>query len=104
MSSQLLSPTPDLHWGPSACHLPATYNLQDLVSDIKAHLGHSSGIDSSDVDPNHLISLLQKYSSEPADWLRFFYNDPSKSYTRNAIENINRKANIVSHPTWNDMT
>lgn len=95
MSSQLLSPKPDLHWGPSQCRLPATYSLEDLVGDIKAYLGTSSGLDSSDVDPDYLISLVQKYISEPADWLRFFHNDPSKNYTRNAIENINHKANIL---------
>ncbi|RMJ21589.1 cysteine dioxygenase [Aspergillus sp. HF37] len=95
MSSQLLSPKPDLHWGPSECRLPATYSLEDLVGDIKAYLGTSSGLDSSDVDPDYLISLVQRYISEPADWLRFFNNDSSKNYTRNAIENINHKANIL---------
>lgn len=98
---QLLSPKSEVHLG-SQCPqtLPETYNLEDLVSDIKAHLGDSSGIDSSDVDPNYLISLVQKYVSDPADWLRFFQNDPSKNYTRNAIENINQKANIVSRSLY----
>lgn len=101
MSSQVLtSPSEPLRdWGYSkhtTQHTPR-YELEDLVADIKAHLGDSSGIGSDDIDAEYLISLARKYISDPADWLRFFYNDTSKNYTRNAIENINRKANIVCH-------
>ncbi|GAD95892.1 cysteine dioxygenase [Paecilomyces variotii No. 5] len=71
------------------------YGLQDLVKDIKKHLGESGGISSEDVDHEYLISLARKYVSNPSDWIRYFYNDPSKNYTRNAIENINHKANIL---------
>ncbi|KAL1846468.1 hypothetical protein Plec18170_009194 [Paecilomyces lecythidis] len=71
------------------------YDLQDLVRDIKKHLGESGGISSEDVDPEYLISLAQKYISDPSDWISYFYNDLSKNYTRNAIENINHKANIL---------
>lgn len=106
MSSQLLTPKLETLLGPQHAADPilaATYNLEDLVSDIKTHLGNSHGIDSSDVDSDHLISLAQKYISDPADWLRFFHNDTSKNYTRNAIENINHKANIVSPLLLPDM-
>ncbi|ETS82989.1 hypothetical protein PFICI_04865 [Pestalotiopsis fici W106-1] len=72
-----------------------SYTLSDLIIDIKQHLGSSSGISSSDVDEEHLRKLLQKYQSNCEDWLPFFYNDKSKAYTRNAIENINQKANIL---------
>ncbi|KAJ5479402.1 hypothetical protein N7530_004911 [Penicillium desertorum] len=71
------------------------YSLDDLVQDIKLYLGESGGISSADVDNEYLISLAQKYISDPNDWARFFYNDTSKNYTRNAIENINQKANIL---------
>lgn len=96
MSSQILASASKslLDWGYPKHHTPR-YELDDLVADIKTHLGDSSGIGSEDIDAEHLISLAQKYISDPADWLRFFYNDTSKNYTRNAIENINRKANIV---------
>jgi cysteine dioxygenase len=73
-----------------------SYSLSDLISDIKQHLGSSSGISSSDVDEGYLKELLHKYQSNCDDWLPYFYNDKSKAYTRNAIENINQKANIVS--------
>ncbi|KAI9926184.1 hypothetical protein ASPWEDRAFT_174908 [Aspergillus wentii DTO 134E9] len=75
--------------------LPEKYSLDDLVHDIKTYLGHSSGISSSDVDSEYLISLVRKYEGSDGDWTRFYHNDPQKNYTRNAIENINRKANIL---------
>jgi cysteine dioxygenase len=81
---------------PGYTHYTPQYNLEDLVQDIKAHLGESGGISSADVDNEYLISLAKKYISDPNDWARYFYNDSSKAYTRNAIENINQKANIVS--------
>lgn len=72
------------------------YHLKELVQDIKQHLGHSGDISSEDVDADYLQSLLKKYVSDPSDWIQYFHNDRSKNYTRNAIENINHKANIVS--------
>lgn len=72
------------------------YNLDGLVQDIKKHLGQSGGISSEEVDSGYLISLMKKYTSDPSDWIEYFHNDTSKNYTRNAIENINHKANIVS--------
>lgn len=72
------------------------YNLEDLVQDVKSHLGDSHGIAPSDIDTEYLMSRVWKYTSEPNDWAPFFCNDASKNYTRNAIENINHKANIVS--------
>jgi hypothetical protein len=83
---------------PSRCIQPRDklYSLQNLVKDIKSCLGNDSGIDSSAIDEDYLKSLLRKYASNPNDWFRYFYNDYSKNYTRNTIENINQKANIVS--------
>ncbi|CAG8935726.1 unnamed protein product [Penicillium salamii] len=80
---------------PDYSHYTPEYNLDDLVRDIKAYLGTSGGISSADVDNEYLISLAQKYISDPNDWAQYFYNDTSKNYTRNAIENINQKANIL---------
>ncbi|KAL4785987.1 RmlC-like cupin domain-containing protein [Aspergillus varians] len=74
---------------------PARYTLDDLVHDIKAYLGDSNGISSSDIDSNYLISLAKRYEASDGDWTRFYHNDPKKNYTRNAIENINHKANIL---------
>ncbi|KAJ5167673.1 Cysteine dioxygenase [Penicillium canariense] len=71
------------------------YHLDDVVRDIKQHLGESGGISSEDVDSEYLRSLLEKYISDPSDWIQYFHNDRSKNYTRNAIESINHKANIL---------
>ncbi|KAJ9248170.1 hypothetical protein DTO207G8_7611 [Paecilomyces variotii] len=80
----------------SPCYSPPErYSLQGLIRDVKQHLGESGGISSEDVDSQYLISLAQKYISDPSDWISYFYNDRSKNYTRNAIENINHKANIL---------
>ncbi|KAL2827465.1 RmlC-like cupin domain-containing protein, partial [Aspergillus pseudoustus] len=74
---------------------PPRYSLDELVHDIKTYLGDSNGISSEDIDSNYLISLVERYQASDPDWTRFYYNDPSKNYTRNAIENINHKANIL---------
>ncbi|KAI1035567.1 hypothetical protein LB504_005989 [Fusarium proliferatum] len=74
---------------------PETYSLDDFVRDVKAHLGEEGGIGCDDIDEDYLISLAKKYTSNPNDWARYYHNCPEKSYTRNAIVNINHKANIL---------
>jgi cysteine dioxygenase len=74
---------------------PNVYSLDDFVRDIKEHLGESGGIGCDEVDEDYLISLARKYMSNPNDWARYYHNCPGKNYTRNAIVNINQKANIV---------
>lgn len=99
VSSTLFAPIPLTHCTPSSgCKAQSTptYSLDNLVKDIKAHLGQSSGIGSSDVNEEYLLSLVKKYASDPNDWVRYYYNCPGKNYTRNAIENVNHMANIVS--------
>lgn len=98
MSPAILSTAPALDKGLAPNYQPfkAKYDLDSLVKDIKQHLGESGGISSEEVDEEYLISLAKKYVSDPSDWIDYFYNDTSKNYTRNAIENINQKANIVS--------
>lgn len=85
----LLCPSLEPHQG----SLP--YTLDDLVGDIKAHLGDSGGIGYANINPDYLMSLAQKYNSNPNDWARYYHNCAEKSYTRNTIENINSRANIV---------
>ncbi|CRG84240.1 cysteine dioxygenase [Talaromyces islandicus] len=97
MLSLVVPKSSPLDQDPSRCIQPRDklYSLPNLVKDIKSYLGNDSGIDSSSIDEEYLKSLLRKYSSNPNDWFRYFYNDYSKNYTRNTIENINRKANIL---------
>ncbi|EMT67524.1 RmlC-like cupin domain-containing protein [Fusarium oxysporum II5] len=74
---------------------PEAYSLDDFVRDVKAHLGEEGGIGCDDIDEDYLISLAKKYTSNPNDWARYYHNCPEKNYTRNAIVNINHKANIL---------
>ncbi|KAL4894968.1 RmlC-like cupin domain-containing protein [Aspergillus ambiguus] len=85
----------DEKFSPCYRRLPERYSLNDLIHDIKAHLGTSGGISSDDVDSEYLISLVKKYKANAGEWAHYYYNDESKNYTRNAIENINHKANIL---------
>lgn len=81
-----------------------TYTLNNFIDDVKVHLGESGGIGCEDVDEDYIISLAKKYMSNPNDWARYYHNCPGKNYTRNAIININKKANIVRHlflAQWN---
>ncbi|KAK1146801.1 hypothetical protein N8T08_002562 [Aspergillus melleus] len=87
LSGPLTQPLPQ-------CSGHQPYDLHDLVRDIKSHLGQTGGVDSS-LNTDYLISLMKKYASNPDDWIQFFHNDTSKNYTRNTIENINSKANIL---------
>lgn len=96
-----LVPGPSSHYQPMVAPLATNiYSLEDLVKDIKSYLGTSSGIGCDNIDSEYLISLVERYKSNPNDWARYYYNCPGKNYTRNAIENINHKANIVSE-TYN---
>ncbi|KAL6914860.1 hypothetical protein FSST1_012620 [Fusarium sambucinum] len=74
---------------------PKTYTLNNFIDDVKIHLGESGGIGCEDVDEDYIISLAKKYISNPNDWARYYHNCPGKNYTRNAIININKKANIL---------
>ena len=66
-----------------------------LVQDIRQYLGPSSGIDSAHVDPEHLKALMAKYTSDPKHWEQYARADKSRNYTRNIVDNINGRANLV---------
>ncbi|KAJ4049344.1 hypothetical protein NW756_006580 [Fusarium oxysporum] len=74
---------------------PEAYSLDYFVRDVKVHLGEEGSIGCDDIDEDYLISLAKKYTSNPNDWARYYHNCPEKNYTRNAIVNINHKANIL---------
>ena len=76
----------------------ASYTLEGLISDIKKHLGYSSGIGTQGVDEDYLVSIAKRYESNIKDWYRYFHKQAGKNYTRNTIENINHQANIVCNP------
>lgn len=74
----------------------AEYNaFQQLVEGLREALGPSSGIDSADVDPKSLQSLMEQYLSEPSEWKKYALNDRSRNYTRNLVDKGNGKSNLV---------
>lgn len=87
-----LQPDPD----PEPTSQP-TNAFDQLVQDLSAALGPSSGLDSDDVDPLNIQRLMDQYTSNPEEWQPFALSDLSKSYTRNLIDEGNGKSNLVSH-------
>ena len=82
-----------------ACRQPALTSRDPfslLVHDIRQYLGQSYGIDSADVDPEYIIALMAKYTSDPTDWEQYARADQSRNYTRNLVDSVNGKANLVS--------
>ncbi len=60
-----------------------------------------AGLDSSDVDPAVLKGLMARYESDPRDWAHMAQAIPSKNYSRNLVDSINRRSNLVGHTnTW----
>ncbi|KAI5205834.1 putative cysteine dioxygenase Cdo1 [Aureobasidium subglaciale] len=66
-----------------------------LVKEIRQYLGPSSGIDSAHVDPDHIKALMAKYTSNTRHWERYARADKSRGYTRNIVDNVNGKANLI---------
>jgi cysteine dioxygenase len=75
---------------------PSTNTFWKLVQNIRHNLGPSSGIDSDEAQTEYLRALMRDYKSNPKEWAQFARADMSKSYTRNTVENMNGKANLVS--------
>ncbi|OCK95068.1 putative cysteine dioxygenase Cdo1 [Cenococcum geophilum 1.58] len=66
-----------------------------LVEDLSKILGATSGIDSADVDPKELQSLMEEYVSNPSEWQKYALGDPSRPYTRNLVDKGNGKSNLL---------
>lgn len=75
---------------------PSSNTFEELVQDLSIALGPTSGLDSDDVDPLNIQRLMERYTSNQDDWLRFALGDSTRSYTRNLIDEGNGKSNLVS--------
>ena len=69
-----------------------------LVEDLSRTLGPSSGIDSTDVDPKVLQDLMANYVSDESEWTKYAFDDRSRGYTRNLVDQGNGKSNLVGVP------
>lgn len=69
--------------------------FEQLVNDIKVVLGPTNGID--DIDVDHLMKIMKEYdpTSCEDEWNKYALNDPSRNYTRNGVDDINKKANLL---------
>lgn len=72
-------------------------DFEGLVRNIKQVLGTSSGLDSSEVDVPNLMRMIRSYdaTANPAEWSPYAFLDPNSSYTRNGVDDINSKANLL---------
>ena len=93
LPAPLLSPV--VRMGTSApAGLRSVDAFQGLVQDLSDLLGPSSGIDSADVNPQELVDLMKRYTSNPDEWARYAFADPSRGYTRNLVDKGNGKSNL----------
>ncbi|KAE8351796.1 RmlC-like cupin domain-containing protein [Aspergillus coremiiformis] len=69
--------------------------FEELVQDLSAALGPSSGLDSDDVDPLDIQHLMDRYIPNPEEWQPFALADLNKTYTRNLIDEGNGKSNLL---------
>ena len=70
--------------------------FQELVVDLSAKLGPSSGIDADDVDAGDLVKLMQQYISKESEWEKYALGNSRMPYTRNLVDRGNGKSNLVS--------
>jgi cysteine dioxygenase len=70
-------------------------DFQQLVRDLSDILGPSSGLDSTDVDPNRIVELMKSYDSVLSDWQKYALADVSRPYTRNLVDKGNGKSNLM---------
>ena len=80
---------------PSSYHTKQVNKFHRLVRDLSDVLGPSSGLDSDDVDPMDLQTLMEKYMSNKSDWEIYALRDSSRTFTRNLVDRGNGKSNLV---------
>ncbi|KAK9367805.1 RmlC-like cupin domain-containing protein [Lipomyces kononenkoae] len=75
--------------------LPRVDTFDELVQEIRRQLGLTSGIDSDDVDTEQLMDSMRLYTSKKSDWDKYAHTDLSRNYTRNGVDDLNCKANLL---------
>ncbi|KAK9374547.1 RmlC-like cupin domain-containing protein [Lipomyces chichibuensis] len=69
--------------------------FDELVEEIRRQLGPTSGIDSDDVNVEQLMDAMRRYTSDSSDWDKYAHTDLSRNYTRNGVDDMNYKANLL---------
>ncbi|KAM3418537.1 Cysteine dioxygenase [Cercospora zeina] len=70
-------------------------DFQLLVQEINRILGPSNGIDSASVRVGDLVSAMESYLSDEAEWSKYAFSDAQAAYTRNLVDRGNGKANLL---------
>lgn len=71
------------------------FKLNDLVKSIHHVLG-DDGLDAEHIDAQKIIQLMERYSSNSADWSQYSLFDHSRAYTRNLVDDGNGKVSSSS--------
>jgi cysteine dioxygenase len=73
------------------------YAFDQLVHEIKRILGRWSGIDSEEINVDDIMTAMRNYDSLscPEEWKKYAFQDPTRGYTRNGVDDINDKANLL---------
>lgn len=69
--------------------------FEHLIADIKKILGPTSGLDSDEIDVNELMDRIEQYKSCEDDWKKYAFVDDQVGYTRNGVDDVNHKANLL---------
>lgn len=80
------------------CQSGLLNEFERLVCELGTVLGPYSGIDSADVDPSKLQTLMELYESNEEQWSKYAFGDDSRPYTRNLVDEGNGKSNLVRPP------
>lgn len=66
-----------------------------LIADIKRIMGPTSGLDTEDIDTEALMQRMRDYVSNSKEWSKYAFVDTAVNYTRNGVDSINSKANLL---------
>lgn len=66
-----------------------------LIEDLKKILGPDKGLSSEDIDVDKIKEVMELYESDELEWGKYALNDPSRSYTRNGVIDLNGNANLL---------
>lgn len=66
-----------------------------LVRSLQRYMGNKSGIDGTAVDIAHLRTLMARCKPDVHEWKKYGRQDPSRSYTRLHVDDINGRCNLV---------
>lgn len=71
------------------------HSVSTLVQSLRHYLGPKRGIQGTNSEIVHLKSLMARCQPGAEEWKRYGRVDPSRSYTRLHVDDVNGKCNLV---------